>query len=123
MDAISAVDNVRVAVDEARDSALPSGVDNFGVSSECHGGVHLVTWADGFNVASANRDCRVVNDAELSISIDGGEAGEVVDQKVGGLHDVSLRAAVDRLRALKRELGVQVTPEEIRSWIDDGKKL
>jgi hypothetical protein len=30
---------------------------------------------------------------------------------------------VDRLRALKRELGVQATPEEIRSWIDDGKKL
>ena len=32
-------------------------------------------------------------------------------------------AAVERLRALKRELGVQATPEEIRSWIDDGKKL
>jgi prevent-host-death family protein len=32
-------------------------------------------------------------------------------------------AAVDRLRALKRELGVKATPAEIRSWIDDGKKL
>jgi hypothetical protein len=34
-----------------------------------------------------------VNDAELSIRSDGGEAREIVDQKVGGLHDVSLRAA------------------------------
>ena len=32
-------------------------------------------------------------------------------------------AAVDRLRALKRELGVKATTAEIRSWIDDGKKL
>ena len=32
-------------------------------------------------------------------------------------------AAVDRLRALKRELGVKATPAETRSWIDDGKKL
>jgi prevent-host-death family protein len=32
-------------------------------------------------------------------------------------------AAVDRLRTLKRELGVKATPAEIRSWIDDGKKL
>lgn len=32
-------------------------------------------------------------------------------------------AAVNRLRALKRELGVKATPAEIRSWIDDGKKL
>jgi prevent-host-death family protein len=32
-------------------------------------------------------------------------------------------AAVERLRALKRELGLNATPEEIRSWIDDGKRL
>lgn len=32
-------------------------------------------------------------------------------------------AAVARLRALKRELDVRATPEEIRSWIDDGKRL
>lgn len=31
-------------------------------------------------------------------------------------------AAVARLRALKRELGVGATTEEIRSWIDDGRR-
>ncbi|MGI9186421.1 MAG: type II toxin-antitoxin system Phd/YefM family antitoxin [Gaiellales bacterium] len=31
-------------------------------------------------------------------------------------------AAVERLRALKRELNLKATPAEIRSWIDDGKK-
>ena len=91
VNAVAAVDNVCVAVDEAGDSALPCGVDNFGISGECHGGVDLVAGTNGFDVARANRDCRVVNDAELSVSIDGGEAGEIVDQKVGGLHGVSLR--------------------------------
>jgi hypothetical protein len=32
-------------------------------------------------------------------------------------------AAVARLRAIKREAGVKASPEEIRSWIDDGKRL
>jgi prevent-host-death family protein len=31
-------------------------------------------------------------------------------------------AAVERLRALKRELGVRASAEEIRSWIDDGRR-
>jgi hypothetical protein len=34
-----------------------------------------------------------VLDAEVAVGIDRGERGEVVDQEVGGLHAVSLRAA------------------------------
>ena len=36
--------------------------------------------------------------------------------------ETQVSAARGKLRALKRELDVQATPEEIRSWIDDGKK-
>jgi prevent-host-death family protein len=49
--------------------------------------------------------------------------GKPVARLVPATDEADTRAAaVDRLRALKRELDVQATPEEIRSWIDDGKK-
>ena len=98
VDAVAAVDNVRMTVDQAGNSALPCGVDKLGVSGECHGGVDLVAGTDGLDVARAHCDRSVVNDAELSVSIDGGEAREIVDQKVGGLHGVSLRVDYGRVR-------------------------
>ena len=51
----------------------------------------LVAGTDGLDVARTNRDGSVVEDAKLAVSIDRGEAGEIVDQEVGGLHTVSLR--------------------------------
>ncbi|MCX6411899.1 MAG: type II toxin-antitoxin system prevent-host-death family antitoxin [Actinobacteria bacterium] len=67
---------------------------------------------------------RLIADVEAGEEVTITRHGKPVARLVPATDTTDTRAAaVDRLRALKRELGVQATPEEIRSWIDDGKKL
>lgn len=66
---------------------------------------------------------RLIGDVEAGLEVTITRHGKPVARLVPIAEGVDERmAAVDRLRALKRELGVQATPAEIRSWIDDGKK-
>ena len=66
---------------------------------------------------------RLIGDVEAGLDVTITRHGKPVARLGPIVDDVDPRAAaVDRLRALKRELGVQATPDEIRSWIDDGKK-
>ena len=66
---------------------------------------------------------RLIADVESGVEVTITRHGKPVARLVPATDGADTRAAaVDRLRALKRELGVQATPEEIRSWIDDGKK-
>ena len=67
---------------------------------------------------------RLIADVEAGEEVTITRHGKAVARLVSATDGTDTRAAaVERLRALKRELGVQATPEEIRSWIDDGKKL
>ena len=63
---------------------------------------------------------RLIADVEAGVEVTITRHGKPVARLVPATDTTDARAAaVDRLRAL----GVQATPEEIRSWIDDGKKL
>ena len=91
MDAVAAVDDVGVAVDEAGHRAHAARVDHLGVIGQLHQSEDVLARADGLDVPVPDCDRRVVLDAEVAVRIDRGEGGEVVDQEVRGLHAVSLR--------------------------------
>ena len=96
MDAVAAVDDVRVAVDEARHGTHAARVDHLGVVGQLHSPEHLLARTDGLDVPVADGDGGIVLHAEVTVGIDRCEGGQVVDQEVGGLHVVSLRAACER---------------------------
>jgi prevent-host-death family protein len=67
---------------------------------------------------------RLIGDVEAGLEVTITRHGKPVARLVPLVDVVDERAAaVERLRALKRELGVKATSAEIRSWIDEGKKL
>jgi prevent-host-death family protein len=67
---------------------------------------------------------RLIGDVEAGVEVTITRHGKPVARLVPVADGVDERAAaVARLRALKRELGVKATPAEIRSWLDDGKKV
>ncbi|MCX6392536.1 MAG: type II toxin-antitoxin system prevent-host-death family antitoxin [Actinobacteria bacterium] len=67
---------------------------------------------------------RLIGDVEAGREVTITRHGKPVARLVPVADGVDERAAaVAHLRAVKRELGVKATPTEIRSWIDDGKKL
>jgi len=67
---------------------------------------------------------RLIGEVEAGLEVTITRHGKAVAKLVPVGDGVDERAAaVARLRALKREVGVNATPAEIRSWIDDGKKL
>ena len=67
---------------------------------------------------------RLIGDVEAGLEVTITRHGKPVARLVPVVNVVDERAAaVERLRALKRELGVKATSAEIRSWIDEGKKL
>ena len=67
---------------------------------------------------------RLIGDVEAGLEVTITRHGKPVARLVPVVNVVDERAAaVERLRALTRELGVKATSAEIRSWIDEGKKL
>jgi prevent-host-death family protein len=67
---------------------------------------------------------RLIGEVEAGLEVTITRHGKAVAKLVPVGDGVDERAAaVARLRALKREVGVNATPAEIRSWIDDGKRL
>ena len=67
---------------------------------------------------------RLIGEVEVGVEVTITRHGKPVARLVPVDDGMDERAAaVARLRAVKREAGIRASPEEIRSWIDDGKKL